>query len=301
MNYRMLICLVVLIFTPTANIFSQVPTLDPLQTVNPATGDMSFSLPLATVQGNKGNDAQIYLNYQAGIQYRQSASNIGIGFSSAPGVITRQVVITPDDNERNYLTTCTTDDTAPWWVYVVYGVLFVLTVILAVLTHNHTIIAPVSIALGGVLSAGSLGVSTIVYGSSDYRAGGSHVETLTTKNEDRPSGLMHERTGTDLPDIFRIATPYVNGEMYYDCNENRIKMRNSHENYHFCKPIYTIFLRNAFIISMDNPVYSAIFSSVSLFLIIFMAISSFLSFFPFAFPSVLPSSLAVSSEFLRSR
>jgi len=53
------------------NANAQVPTLDPSKTVNPATGEMAFSLPLATVKGVNGHDFPITLNYAAGIKYNQ--------------------------------------------------------------------------------------------------------------------------------------------------------------------------------------------------------------------------------------
>lgn len=62
-----------MLFLSCSGLFAQVPTLDPTSTVNKATGEMGFSLPLAIVKGINGNDFPITLDYKAGIQPQQAA------------------------------------------------------------------------------------------------------------------------------------------------------------------------------------------------------------------------------------
>jgi hypothetical protein len=233
MSQRALICVVILFCLKIGFVYAQGPTLDPLQTVNKATGEMGFALPLGVVQGNNGHHAPINLYYQAGIQLRQSATNIGLGFSSIPGVISRQVVITPDDNQRDYTTTCSTNSMLPFWTFIVSGILFIVGLVVSICTQQYGLMGKVISLTVSLLSFGVNRVtSEIAFGSKDYIAGGSHTPTLTTKNSLRPAGIMYEPssfglhdTCTDLPDIFRISTPYISGEMYYERNDGRFKLR----------------------------------------------------------------------------
>jgi hypothetical protein len=226
MSQRALICVEILFCLIIASVNAQGPTLDPLQTVNKATGEMGFSLPLAVVQGNNGHHAPINLNYQAGIGLRQISSNIGLGFSSLPGAISRQVVITPDDNERNYTTTCSINTILPWWAFVVSGILFIIGIIISIYTAQYEIIGAVVSLFFTLISFGINHItSEIAFGSKDYIAGGTHTPSLTTEDAKRPTGIMYDVKSADLPDIFRIYTPYISGEMYYEKNDGRFKMR----------------------------------------------------------------------------
>ena len=63
---RNAILIILFIMIPQTAI-AQLPIV-PSQTVNLATGEMKFTLPLGTVQGINGGDFQINLNYSAGIK-----------------------------------------------------------------------------------------------------------------------------------------------------------------------------------------------------------------------------------------
>ena len=76
----------------------EAATLNPDQTVNPATGEMAFSLPLGMVRGRNNFNFPVTLNYKSGIRSDQEASPVGLGFSYGPGGITRKVAFVPDDN-----------------------------------------------------------------------------------------------------------------------------------------------------------------------------------------------------------
>lgn len=71
----------------------QVATLDPASTVNPATGEMSFSLPVGVVKGLGGHGFPVNVNYKAGIRYHDKAGPLGLGFSYGAGRCWSHVVL----------------------------------------------------------------------------------------------------------------------------------------------------------------------------------------------------------------
>jgi len=99
-KYHFALLIILQIFI--SSIFSQV-TLNPEKTVNPATGEMGFSLPLANVQDGTGRSFPITLGYKGGIKTSQPASTVGLGFGISTGEITRKVVMVPDDETNAYI------------------------------------------------------------------------------------------------------------------------------------------------------------------------------------------------------
>ena len=66
------------------------------QLVDPATGQLSYNLPVIHVPGS-GGGYSMSLGYQSGILLEQEASWVGLGWTLQPGAITRAVVGFPDD------------------------------------------------------------------------------------------------------------------------------------------------------------------------------------------------------------
>lgn len=95
MRFSTRIGLIIAVFAYGAG--SEMPTLGPENTVNPATGEMGFSLPLAKLRSAAAPDFPLYLNYRSGIRIHQEASPVGLGFSYCVGAITRKQVHMPDD------------------------------------------------------------------------------------------------------------------------------------------------------------------------------------------------------------
>ena len=62
------------------SLFAQAPSIDPGQTVNPATGEMGLSLPLGSIPGVSGMGYTATLSYKAGIRLHEQASPAGLGF-----------------------------------------------------------------------------------------------------------------------------------------------------------------------------------------------------------------------------
>lgn len=158
----------IIVISIFSRVYAQLPSLSPSQTVNPATGEMGFSLPLGVVHGIGGHDFPVTLNYKAGIDYQQKSSPVGLGFSYDAGSITRKVVFVPDDNSRDNAYSEYTprpDCSTPIWVYIVSVVCafisFVVTILLAVFNPP---LAPggaflISLSLGLMLSTTQLFIS----------------------------------------------------------------------------------------------------------------------------------------------
>jgi hypothetical protein len=72
--------------------WSQVPSLNPDQTVNPASGEMTLSIPLGGIPGAGRLGYSANLNYHAGITTGEEASAAGLGFGYEPGCVYRKVV-----------------------------------------------------------------------------------------------------------------------------------------------------------------------------------------------------------------
>jgi hypothetical protein len=201
-------------------------TLDPEKTVNPATGDMQFSLPLATVKGINGHDFPINLNYQAGIQYHSQASEVGLGFSIGAGSITRKVVYIPDDcpagdNGMYYgdHPSCATnplEDFLKWFgLFLMLGML-ILAMIAAAYTGGSTVpvivktLMTIDIISGMALSAFSM--AYMATRPEDYKAGGVHTPNFQYDND--LNGFFAQGT-KDVPDIYFVSTPYFSGELVW--------------------------------------------------------------------------------------
>lgn len=198
--------------------------IDPDKTVNPATGEMAFSIPLVNMQGENGNDFPIYLNYQAGIRYRQSASYVGLGFSLGVGGISRKVIFMPDDNlggSSNYErvdieeeTTCT----PPLWKEVLASIVkFIAMIISAVITifggvQNGVVLMTAVIAIFEY--AVDQIVSLILYSPIDFIAGGAHSPKYDEAKGEGWGYLSNDIKGDyDLPDIYFVNTPYISGQL----------------------------------------------------------------------------------------
>lgn len=212
-----------LIFLPLAagSVYSQAPTLNPDQTVNTATGEMGFSLPLGTVKGINGKDFPITVNYKAGIPLEQEASPVGLGFSYGAGYITRRVVHIPDDNTggdscffmtKNDNLKCDT----PWW-YVFYKILLFITGV--ALTILSIYCPAAGFGAGLVFSVASSIASAVIFAPSDYRAGGTHLKAyepieLLDDSSSYGKGFFNEGYHhRDLPDIYFVNTPFMQGEL----------------------------------------------------------------------------------------
>jgi len=202
---------------------AQVPTLDPEKTVNPATGEMSFALPLGTVDG--GNDLffPVNLNYKAGILYHQEASPAGLGFSYGPGGITRKVVFVPDDAiggsqytyhpPREESQVC---KDKPWKqvvAYIIGGIVLVLSVALSIITAG-TEAGLAIMVVTELLSLGSTMLTAGLFQPFEYSAGGAHT-THYKVEEENGAGYFRGGHDTDLPDVYFVNTPYWAGELIW--------------------------------------------------------------------------------------
>lgn len=225
---NILFCLIYIILLSVVS-FSQVPTLDPDQTVNLATGEMGFSLPLGTVQGTNGKDFPITLNYQAGIRYNQEASPAGLGFSYGPGGISRKVVFVPDDNvggpgsfkmSKTETPTCDESKWGPLYNFISLAV----TSILSCIYPPATAFAITANFISSVSSTVSFVVSmATTFTPSDFKAGGSHIKAYKPLYKAVDSmdgkGFFYENCEhRDLPDIYCVNTPFISGELVW-CGE----------------------------------------------------------------------------------
>src|SRR4051812_24118203 len=81
-----------------------LPYFLPAQDVNMFNGSFSYGTSVMHVPSNKGPGVSLDVNYSAGIQMSQSASEIGLGWGiNAGGAIYRNVVGYPDDT-KNFVT-----------------------------------------------------------------------------------------------------------------------------------------------------------------------------------------------------
>ena len=193
---------------------AQAPSLDPAQTVNPATGEMAFSLPLGVVEGVNGHNYPVSLNYAAGIRLHQVAGPAGLGFSVDAGSITRKVVFVPDDSPGKAQYSLSLCDLKAWKA-VVLGILQGLCVVVSFLATVY------SGPLGVVLTIASIGLSTASSAISQYSftpadhiAGGTHDPKYDYANNNG-KGLFVGGSAADLPDVYFVNTPYVSGEFFW--------------------------------------------------------------------------------------
>jgi hypothetical protein len=195
--------------------FSQVPTLDPEQTINTCTGEMGFGLPLGIVNGVSGHNFPIYLNYQAGILVDQNASPAGLGFSYGPGGISRKVVYAADDNTGgtgNYTMgnnggSCTTSG----WLQFLTLICTAIGIMLSLVSGGTTLVIASTVA-SLLVSAVPIVATKMHYNAENYTAGGTHVPGYNAQNG-QGKGFFNEGQLTDLPDIYTVSTPYLTGEM----------------------------------------------------------------------------------------
>jgi hypothetical protein len=219
---------------------AQVPTLTPEQTVNPSTGRMEFSLPLATIKGKNGNDFPLALNYQSGIRLHDEASAFGLGFSCIPGAVTRIVVMVPDqansaislgDITYMYNSTTVSAETKEWFDNLLLVSLFIGGIIAVPLSF-----LPGSIAfiVGFAFSFGSGALISHIGSESpkNFINAGEHLPKypLQCTSVFHPSdgspaqhsavdpnysvGFFKGNTA-DLPDIYSISTPFISGSLIW--------------------------------------------------------------------------------------
>lgn len=233
MSQRVLISVVILFCLKITSVNAQVPTLDPAQTVNPATGEMGFSLPLGVVKGISGQDFPINLGYSAGIQYHQEASSVGLGFSYGAGAITRRIVGIADDNDFGYYRERSpgVNCTDSLWTRIVYIVLSIVIFVIGL------IITISSMGSASPFGAGLMGISAAMsmygtleqiaywvnYNPANYIAGGYHDPNYTWQapliGQVESRGFL-KGDKRDKPDIYFVNTPYINGQLIWLEEEN---------------------------------------------------------------------------------
>jgi hypothetical protein len=180
--------------------------LNPDQTVDLTTGQMSFSLPLGTVTGLNTHDFPINLDYHAGILYNEEASEAGLGFSFGPGGITRKVVFVPDDCKggSKFLFDPYSECNAARWVNVLNVIMYFVTSIVDIFTSGMGGFA-LGLYYNGMLQ---------VYSPKCFNSGGTHVPNYDIQNGNG-KGFFHGGEATDLPDVYFVNTPYICGEMVW--------------------------------------------------------------------------------------
>lgn len=94
-----LVTLYLLAWIPISS--AQVPTLEPDKTVNKASGEMAFSLPLVTDPDPASENFPVHLGHKAGIMPYQPASTVGLGFDVGFGTVSRKVVMLADASTGN--------------------------------------------------------------------------------------------------------------------------------------------------------------------------------------------------------
>ena len=231
MNYsRWSLFTVIMIFVfHLSEISAQVPVLDPGKTVNPATGEMGFSLPLGVVKGVGGNDFPINLYYKAGIRTSQEASAVGLGFSYGAGSISRKVVFIPDNCPGSSAMQYEPDDEPlcfeygwrSFWSLISMVISIAVAIVVAIVTIGYGLPAIIGYMISTGVSIGLMAASQVMFEIPDYSAGGSHTPAYDYKNGDM-KGFFKGGSKTDLPDNYFISTPYINGELVWvsDDNEN---------------------------------------------------------------------------------
>ncbi len=231
MRQRALISVVILFCLNAGFLYSQVQTLDPSKTVNPATGEMGFAIPLGTVQGIS-NGFPVNLYYKAGIQLDQEASPAGLGFGYEPGTITRKTVFVPDDahGESGYFYTKPKSEAdEPTWRKVLNVILtvasIVLTIILAIVggpAASGGVALTVAI---WVVNGVQFTINMIPITPGNYIAGGEHTLSYTG---DQGTGFLRGAVD-DIPDIFFVNTPFITGQFSWegDRTNGRFVLKNA--------------------------------------------------------------------------
>ena len=222
---------------------AQAPSLDPAQTVNTATGEMSFSLPLGVVNGANGHNFPVTLGYHAGIQLHEPASEAGLGFSCVAGAISRKPIFMADDCPGGFNQSTSTG----FYFEKLYSdcdmsivrriVSIVIMVVAAVIGIIISIYCPpagagywyglaASLAVTVAADIAVMALTKVQSGPKDYIAGGSHLPSYKYCESYGDDGFGVNRTGdgkgffrggegADLPDLYFVNTPFVSGELVW--------------------------------------------------------------------------------------
>ena len=198
---------------------AQTPTLNPEQTVNVATGQMAFSLPLGVVKGVNRHDATISLSYAAGIKQNHVASPAGLGFGVEAGSISRKVVYVPDDClsytggfPRSTGGGCIDRSGMDARRFITEMVLTFASALISLIPGAGPILAATFEIVS--FSAEQISMQRAQRNKpSDYISGGQHLLPYN-ENEGHGTGFLVSGTQRkwDLPDVYFISTPYISGE-----------------------------------------------------------------------------------------
>jgi len=220
-------------------IFAQISDLNPEQTVNPATGEMQFSLPLGIVQGVNGKDFPVNLIYKAGVRYDQEASPAGLGFNYGAGSITKKIVHVPDNNINGTFYEEIMNNQSciyPYWVRVLSALAIVGGIVIGLVITIFSagagaegaaaiVVSIVSMVTSNLTSQVLTGIATaitLLYVSSlDFTAGGTHLQSydyLIDSEDDETggdgTGYLYGGESYDLPDLYFVNTPLFSGQIF---------------------------------------------------------------------------------------
>jgi len=212
-----------------SSLFAQVPEIDPMQTVNPVTGQMSFQIPLGAVPSLSGSSYPISLNYSAGIQYYQKSGAIGLGFSLNESAITRKEIFLPDDLNSGYSETQESSTEPTSFGFFLMVALFVATSIVTIVSAGLTapmtvataaagtkaIAAVISVSIGLATQGISAGITALFSRPNDFIAGGDHTPKYDYAKDPVQKGFFVGGESYDLPDIYFISTPWISGQFVW--------------------------------------------------------------------------------------
>jgi hypothetical protein len=223
-NPLVLFCAAVLLYATV--LYSQALTINPSQTVNPATGEMGFSLPLGTVRGLSNHDFPINLSYKAGIQINQDAGPAGLGFSYGAGMIVRHAIML-QDNVTGYTETAPNHCDRAEWLKNLDRILMCVGIcassIVSAFVPGGEIIAVlfVSVMVEALLHFVNEVYSAAVFTPGTYLAGGYHVPSYKYFNSDGSvdpnagKGFFKGGERFDCPDGYFLNSPFISGEFVW--------------------------------------------------------------------------------------
>lgn len=201
-----------------STVFAQIPSLVPEKTVNPATGEMRFSMRLGVAKGVNGLDFPIDLYYKGGVRTEQAASPVGLGFGIGPGGISRKVVHIPDDITGPDKVFYDYDDPVcfvPYWkqvlASVIEGIVSLVLSLLSVYT-GCPFVAVADLVVSTIVNV-ALECSLLFIGPMDFRSGGDHTPSYDFVEGDRTGFLFGGKQ--DSPDVYTISTPYLSGQLVW--------------------------------------------------------------------------------------
>ncbi|MBN1600172.1 MAG: hypothetical protein JW915_01125 [Chitinispirillaceae bacterium] len=233
MSQRALICVVILFCLNLTSVNAQLPNLDPAQTVNPATGEMGFSLPLGAVAGRNGTSFPISIGYKAGIQASQEASPVGLGFGYGAGSITRKVIHVPDDNDggdQSYRRAMGAKPSCDekWWRKFLAILSLVLGVVMIALSKGGATPVAKVFFVFSLASFTREFVSFVTFDPNSFVAGGSHSEPYDPEyapgEPEHGRGFFKENgVNRDSPDMYFVSTPFISGELVWCGNYTQNK------------------------------------------------------------------------------